>query len=267
MISTLEAASLKKPRTYPAGAGVPQPTFAEVVAAIFGQTDPRSIHVTSFTGDPHNKDEARWNGQRLSGRMLADGRTQAPSGDSNSFICLGVLDPDIPGRSLANVIGHVAFWMDDVGTKTDRQKVQDWIDMSGLKPTLIVETSQGNFSYLWAIERVDADGSFEDQTVAAVRAKMKADGWGDPAAQDAARYMRSGFGVNGKAKYVQPDGSPWQVKITAFNPAARVHVNTFAAAMIGANWRDEVPCRPMRAMVVPGWPSGFWTFHASQLST
>jgi hypothetical protein len=210
------------------------------VEAIFGSTDPRSIHVTEFKGDPHNKDEARWNGQRLSGRMLKDGRTQAPSGDANSFICLGVLDPDIPVRSLANVIGHVAFWMDDVGTKVPIERVRDWIIKFGMYPTLVIETSPGNFSYVWAIERVDADGSFEDQTVAAVRAKMKADGWGDPAAQDAARYMRSGFGVNGKADYRQPDGSPWQVRITETRLGVRYHVNTFAAAIIGPGWRDEV---------------------------
>jgi hypothetical protein len=218
-----------------------QPTYAEVVSAIFGSIDPRSIHVTEFKGDPHNKDEARWNGQRLSGRMLRDGRTQAPSGDANSFICMGVLDPDIPGRSLANVIGHVAFWMDDVGTKVPMDKVEDWCRTTGLYPTAIFNTSPGNFSYVWTLkDMVPADGGFDDQTVAAVRAKLKADGWGDPAAQDAARYMRSGFGVNGKAAYrSQVDGSPFEVKVVSLD-AWRVSLADFAAAMIGPGWRDEV---------------------------
>ncbi len=217
-----------------------QPTFAEVVKAIFGQTDPRSIHVTEFKGDPHNKDEAKWGGQRLSGRMLPDGGTRAPSGDANSFICLGVLDADISGRSLANVIGHVAFWMDDVGTKVPMEKVEDWCRTTGLYPTAIFNTSPGNFSYVWALrDMVPADGGFDDQTVAAVRAKMKADGWGDPAAQDAARYMRSGFGVNGKAAYRGADGSPFEVKVVSLD-AWRVSLADFAAAMIGPGWCDEV---------------------------
>jgi len=262
MISTPAAASLGNPRPYPADARSPQLTYAEVVEAIFGSIDPKSIHVTEFKGDPHNKDEARWNGQRLSGRMLRDGRTQAPSGDANSFICLGVLDPDIPGRGLAQVIGHVAFWMDDVGdaphSKTPFQKVNDWIAKTGLQPTLVVETSPGNFSYLWSINRVDADGGFEDQTVAAIRAKLKAEGLGDPVvATDAARYMRSGFGINGKKAYRQADGSPWQVRIAEFNPGNRVHVNTVAAAMLGAGWRDEIASGKYltSAQIVQGGPS------------
>lgn len=216
----------------------PQPTFAEVVDAIFGSTDPRSIHITYFAGDPHDKMAAKWHGQRLSGNPNYRKHLRP---DLNHFICLGVLDPDIPGRSLANVIGHVAFWMDDVGTKTPIQRVHDWIAKFGIYPTLVIETSPGNFSYLWAIERVDADGSFEDQTVAAVRAKMRAEGLGDPVvATDAARYMRSGFGINGKAAYRQADGSPWHVQIAEIRLGLRYHVNTFAAAMIGPNWRDEV---------------------------
>lgn len=217
------------------------PTFSEVVSAIFGRDfDPATVHIAYFKGDPHNKDDGRWHGQRLSGNRgyLVNG----PAPDQNHFFCMGLMDPDKPGRSLAHVIGHVAFWMDDIGTKTPTAKVTDWIERTGLYPTMGVETSPGNFSYFWAISRmIPADGGFDDQTVAAIRHKLKADGWGDPATQEPARYMRSGFGVNGKAKYANPvTGEPFKLQIAVFDPDARVELDRFAEAIIGPNWREEV---------------------------
>jgi hypothetical protein len=216
------------------------PDFHDLVVALYGADfDPKTIHVTYFKGDPHNKDEARWNGQRLASNQgyLKYG----PAKDQNHFICMGVLSPDSTGRSLGNVIEHVAFWMDDVGTKVSIERVNDWIGRTGLFPTAVIHTSPGNYSYQWALDApVKEDGGFDAQTVAAVRHRLKTDGWGDPAAQDAARYMRSGFGVNGKKKYAQPDGSPFKVEIAEFKPNAKVTLGAFAEAIMGPDWLDEV---------------------------
>lgn len=220
--------------------GQDKPEFRDVIAAIFGRDfDPDTIHVAYFQGDPHNKEDARWHGMRLSSVNLH--LNFGPPPEANHFICMGVLDREKIGRSLAHVVGHVAFWMDDVGTKVPRERVDEWIVASGQAPTLVIETSPGNFSYVWALERpVPADGGFEDQTVAAVRHRLKTDGWGDPAAQDAARYMRSGFGVNGKKAYAGPDGAPWQVRIEHFDPDAKVSAASFALSILGPKWPEEV---------------------------
>jgi hypothetical protein len=225
--------------------GQPAPTFHDVICAIYGEDfDPRTIHHTSFSGDPHDKESAHWHGNRLSGRMLPDGRTVAPlGGDANHFLCMGLMDPLKPGRSLRHVIGHVAFWMDDIGTKTPQEKVDAFIKATGLEPVLVVQTSPGNRSYTWAFERVMEDGSFEAQTVAAVRHGLKVGGWGDPATQEPARYMRSGFGINGKAKYRELDGSPFKVEIVEFNPGARLldaGRERFAREILGPDWKDDV---------------------------
>lgn len=218
------------------------PTLRDVVDALFPGVDPRSIHMTSFPGDPYKKEDAKWFGRRLSGKAHSESWTVAPGADENSYLCMGVLDPNIPGRSVANVIGHVAFWLDDVGTKVDRDRVEKFIREHALKPTLVVETSLGNFSYFWAFEKtIPEDGSFEAQTVQAVRTTLKTDGWSDPAVQDAARYMRSGFGVNGKQAYLDPDtGEPFKVRIESFAPGNRVDVEAFASAIMGPDWRNDV---------------------------
>lgn len=215
-----------------AGSG---PTIHDILRAIFGDSaDYKSIHVTNFAGDPHDKSDARWHGFRASPDW-------SPPPDHNSFMCMGLLDPDKPGRSLAHVAAHVAFWMDDVGTKVPQARVDEWIVRTGLWPTLVIETSPGNHSVFWALQApVLADGSYDDQIVAAVRHKMKLDGWGDPVTQEPARYMRTGFGINGKAKYAGPDGAPWQVRIKAFLPDAKVSLFEFAEAMLGPDWQTIV---------------------------
>lgn len=211
------------------------PSLHDIVAAIFGRAfNPKMVHVASFAGDPHNKDEARWHGRRLFGNEILPAT-------NNNFLCMGRLDPTTMGRSLRDVTHHVAFWMDDVGTKVPLARVRQLIADTGLRPTLVIETSPGNFSYTWALAPhvEEVPDHFDAQTVAAVRHRLKADGWGDPAAQDAARYMRLP-GINGKAAYRQEDGSPFQSRVVEFEPANIVTLADFAGAILGADWIEDV---------------------------
>lgn len=222
--------------------GHPWPEFRDVIEAIYGADfDPRTIHFAAFTGDPHDKTNTHWFGRRLSSSNTLEFGALP---DVNHFLCMGLLDPDTKGRSLGNVVGHVAFWMDDIGTKTPLEKVDAFIADTGLRPVLVVQTSPGNRSYTWSFERpIMEDGGFDAQLVAAVRHGLKVGGWGDPATQEAARYMRSGFGINGKKKYRNDDGSPFKVEILEFDPGAmltRSGIERFAAAVLGENWRDDV---------------------------
>ena len=217
-----------------------QPDFREFVAAVFGPDyDPKTIHIAHFKGDPQVKDEGKWHGHRLSD--LTAGYIAAPYADENHFICMGVLDPATVKRSVTLVREHTAFWMDDVGTKVKKEVVDQWIARSGLEPNAVIETSPGNFSYMWGLtSRVKADGGFDDQTVAAIRHQMKVDGWGDPVTQEPSRYMRTGFGVNGKAKYTQEDGSPFKLRFERFQNLTHVSLENFALYMIGKDWRNIV---------------------------
>lgn len=214
-----------------------QPNTHDIVAAIFGPDfDPKTVHFASFPGDPHNKEDAKFYGFRASGRML-DGRTIAPlNPDNNNFIVMGALDPTKTGRSLADVTHHVAFWMDDVGTKVPIERVQQLIENLGLKPTLVIETSPGNFSYIWRFDAPveELPDDLYSQTVAAIRYHLKADGWGDPAAQDAARDMRLP-GLNGKKAY-----NGFHSRVVEFRPEHSVSVDRAAFSFMGANWLDEV---------------------------
>lgn len=210
------------------------PSTPTLIDALMGLDTPtNAVHVASFKGDPHDKNDARWNGFRWSGGDLPD--------DHNNFICMGALDPNSKGRSLAHVTHHVAFWMDDVGTKVPLDRVQAFSQKPGLAPTAKIETSPGNFSWTWRL-RVgvpELPDSFDAQVVAAVRYYLKRDGWGDPAAQDAARYMRIA-GVNGKKAYTQPDGSPFKVRVHELSPSNDVDLADFAEAIIGADWQTVV---------------------------
>ena len=197
---------------------------SEIVAAIFGQTTKLSrIHFASFPGDPHNKEEAKWHGNRLSN--LSGELNPA----NNNFLCMGLLDSNTIGRSIAAVTHHVAFWMDDVGTKVPEARVNTFINETGLLPSAIIETSPGNKSYTWALSQhvEEIPDDFDAQTVAAVRHYLKTNGWGDPAAQDSARYMRV-LGVNGKQAYRQDDVSPFVTRVVALKAANTVEVSNFA---------------------------------------
>lgn len=222
----------------------PTPTFFEILTAIYGPGyNPASIHRTYFAGDPHDKQQAHWHGSRVSSLGDQSGTLVRwrPDINLNHYLCMGVLDPNTTGRSLAHVIGHVAIWMDDVGTKVPRERVEDFIAYSGLGPTLVAETSPGNFSYIWALNSVvPADGGFDDQTVAAIRSKLKSDGWGDPVCQEAARYMRFGVGINGKKSALDADGKPFQTRLELFDPGSRHSLTNMANYMLGQNWREDV---------------------------
>ncbi|MBN9348267.1 MAG: hypothetical protein J0I48_19065 [Devosia sp.] len=212
------------------------PTLNEIVAAIFGPDfDPKTIHFASFPGDPHNKDDARWHGHRLT-----TGDETLPKGNNN-FLCMGALDPTKTGRSLADVTHHVAFWMDDVGTKVPLERVKQLTQRPGMAPVLIIETSPGNYSYIWRLDKAveELPDDFDAQTVTAIRHTLKADGWGDPAAQDHVRYMRLP-GINGKTAYRQADGAPFQSRVVEWSPSNVVRLEDFAAAIMGATWFEDV---------------------------
>ena len=70
----------------------------------------------------------------------------------------------------------------------------------GFEPTVVVETSPGNFQYTYVLDKpVEADGSEPTQVLAALRDFLKHNGWGDPGCFDATRYIRVPGGINGKA--------------------------------------------------------------------
>lgn|GEM_PF-3566679 len=209
------------------------------------------LHVASFPGDPHNKADAQWFGKRLGGQTVSRGLDP----NNNNFVCMGLLDPQTTGRSLTNVIGHTAFWMDDVGTKVPKARVDDWCKDHSLPPTLVTETSPGNYSYFWRFDApVYRDLPLRANAVEAVRHRMKADGWGDPAAQDGARYMRLAGGVNGKKSYTDPfSGEPFRTRTIEWSPSNCVTVDAFAEAMLGPDWKTVAQ-------------SGEWLTSAQQLA-
>jgi len=208
-----------------------------VISALFHEgTDPEGIHVTGFAGDPHSRADAKWYGRRVGSVGIA-GMLRP---DTNNFVCMGELNVTTRDRSLLNVVRHHSIWMDDVGTKIKKTLVENLRSAFGLIPTVVLETSPGNYSYFWRLDKpVDADGGFGDQTVAAVRHTIKTEGWGDPAAQDAARYMRLP-GVNGKKAYAGADGSPFVVKVVEFSPNTTVSLADMASALMGSDWEGDV---------------------------
>jgi hypothetical protein len=167
--------------------------FAQAFAALFGDLrDSRAVHLASIAHVSQGK--PNWTGVRATNAALAG--LLANIDTSNLYFSVGMFDPETTDRTKANVRAHRFVVLDDVGTATGSKASAEKVEAlraAGFQPIMVVETSPGNFQYFFRLARdVDAKDieSADALALARVRGAFGAPGWGDPAVQDAARYMR-----------------------------------------------------------------------------
>jgi Family of unknown function (DUF5906)/Primase C terminal 2 (PriCT-2) len=85
-------------------------------------------------------------GGKATGRQAARAVNATPAVDDAVYWSVGLMKAGT-GRANANVEAVHALVADDVGTKVDR----DLVDLFMPAPTAVVETSTGNFQYVWAV--------------------------------------------------------------------------------------------------------------------
>lgn len=119
---------------------------------------------------------------------------------------------------------------DDLGTKIPFTKLR-------LEPSCLIETSPGNFHgwlFLTAPERN------QHRAEALINGIIHAEA-NDPGAGNITRYGRLPVGVNGKAKYTDNTGKPWEQRVHSWHPERRYSPEEIAKAY---GFKLDVVARP-----------------------
>lgn len=201
-------------------------SLREFLRVCFGQELPDNVHICSFSADPGTS-SSKWRGERLGSR-------QAVSAQNNNYFCIGELKLG-SSRKKENITAHHMIVVDDVGTKCDAKLIKARL---GDEPTFIIETSPGNqtWGYVFSQPIALASNPKGAAAVDAIRLVMKDEGLGDKSTHDSTRYIRLPFGINGKAKYRQPDGTFPSSKLVHFDPTKKHRLEDIALSVLGSDW-------------------------------
>lgn len=177
--------------------------------AIFGPCNPAADVrplLCAKHGDPDDK-KAGWAPQPW-------GETPPENPDLNWYVqpsTFASIDGKWRAQKAAVVAVH-AVMLDDVGTKVPL------VRLTACPPSWLLETSPGNFQAGYIFSTPIDDGKQAD---ALKEALIDADLCDSGASGGAARWMRLPVGINGKAKYVQSDGTPWRCRLSEWHPERR----------------------------------------------
>ena len=134
----------------------------------------------------------------------------------------------VPSASKANCEYVLVMMLDDIGTKAKEPP---------LKPTWKIETSPGNFQWVYAFSVQPTKGEFVGAMLAIAEA-----GYTDPGASNAVRNFRLPGSINHK-----PGMNGFEAKLVEFNPKVEYTLDEICAAL-GVTPQPEQPdvLRPIR---------------------
>ena len=184
----------------------------EFLQAVFaGLSEPHRPFVLGFDGKP--KDRKGWRGD-----AWQFGKTSTENASLNWYFSLAVFAPeDGYHRQEKHCVGMYGVMLDDVGTKAlplDR--------LASCPPSIVIETSPGNFQATYLFDEVQADLG----RVKALNQSMVEAGLCDPGAKSpATRYGRLPFAVNGKTE------PPFQCRLVEFHPERRYSIDQIVEAL------------------------------------
>ena len=192
----------------PALAGV---TNSIVLAELFKGLDPdeRAI-LCSVRGNPSEADPTAWVG------------TPWHSGacplhhDRNNYVAISSFKEE-DGRFKRRKAQFGRTWcimIDDIGTKLPLNVIPE-----ELVPTLVVESSPGNFQASFFLQQPEGNAERVTDAIRQIIAKLTGGGV-DPGMAGVTRVLRLPEGVNGKPTSVV-DGAPWRCKVWVWRPNIR----------------------------------------------
>jgi hypothetical protein len=188
-------------------AGVLQITNAEFIAAVF-RTLPEGafVAVSSKPGDP---DVGGWPAGRF------EPTTSGGSAETNNYVGCSTFYPGDDGSFRARKAQFSAFhflMLDDIGTKVPVDR------LDGFELSWMIETSPGNYQGGIILAEPLTDAAAAVRLLNAVIAA----GLCDPGATGPlSRWARLPVAINGKAKYVAEDGTPFQCRLIEWRPDHR----------------------------------------------
>ena len=176
--------------------------------------------VTGFSCDPFSSG-AYWGGRPVLGKLPFNIQPH-----HNNYVCVSTFAPDPDGtwrRRKANFSAMRAVMVDDVGTKVPLERIS-------LPPSVLVETSPGNFQAWYFLEPPEQDPVRADLLVKRmIAAGLTADAK-DPGMRGVTRYGRLPTGRNSKAVYVERLGHPFVQRVAVWQPDRRYAVEALAKA-------------------------------------
>lgn len=185
-----------------------------------------------------------------------------PKQEADVFFCIAVLKPTATRRANGEVVALPLLIVDDIGSKVDRARWEALFAKGCPRPTAEIETSPGNWTYVWALAG-DATDPKRWTDLALIRAYL-VDAKLTDDVMDPARYIRLPGGWNSKPKYRGPngDGPPPRVKLTAWrlDTDGRVDADRLGEAIVGSlsgvsvmgpgNWRSAPPPKSTSAQAL-----------------
>lgn len=156
----------------------------------------------TFSGDPSK--DGRWNA--IPWRLGKTLPTLNPF--ANNYVCVSSFNSTPEGKFYRRKILFNALhcvMIDDLGTKLPMGDLK-------LKPTVLIETSPGNFQAWLFLERpipsiAQAETLIDQMIAAGISAEM------DPGMKGVTRVARVPVGANGKAKYRGPKNEVWEQRV------------------------------------------------------
>ncbi len=211
---------------------------------IFGDQTPE-VWVTACTDTTA---PGAWTGCRLKDARWADADP-----DQNFYFCIGLLGPDAKRRETSAIVRHYIIVADDIGTKVSKDKWDAMFAMGFPWPTYFIETSPGNWSYYWTLDKpIDADDKTAVEALYLVRETLITRGLTD-AIQDDARYMRLPVGLNSKEKYRNAEGRSPGVRLGPDSDSSRrLSVAQAADILHGTDWRAHLDAGDIGGKLVAG---------------
>jgi hypothetical protein len=183
--------------------------FLRVMAS--GLRPDERLVVDIVDGDPGEHENMRASRRKY----LSPGRdfsTVELPREKNLYVCVMAVPEGVRNRRSENFSGGIALMIDDVGTVTDHGrgiKVPKEL-IAALKPTALVETSDGNYQAWFRLTEPIRDPDLFDRIIQAfIREKLMGK---DPGMASIARIARIPYGTNCK-----PSRNGWQVRLIELN--------------------------------------------------
>jgi hypothetical protein len=202
---------------------------AFLIAAFRACTESEAPWVAGFPGDPAHTDPRSWGG-----RPILKGVPPFIRPANNNYICVSTFRRDADGswrRRKANFAAMHSVMIDDIGTKVPRDRVV-------LEPSVLVETSPGNFQAWYFLDPPETDPARADLLVKRMIAAGLSVDAKDPGMRGGTRYGRLPVGCNAKAAYVERLGTPFIQRVESCNLERYVSLDAIATAY-GLDLRPE----------------------------
>lgn len=174
--------------------------------------DQRAI-LCSVYGDPSKAEPTAWGGT-----PWALGQRSPLKLDRNNYVAISSFNPsavDSRFRRRKDQYGAThAIMVDDIGTKLPLQALPN-----SLIPSLVVETSPGNFQATFFLDAPMGEQTKAEDAIKQMIAQLTGGG-ADPGMAGVTRVLRLPEGINGKPKYTL-DGVVWRCKVHVWRPDIR----------------------------------------------